>query len=56
MPVLKNLVISGGGINGLGLLGIIRYLSENNLIKNISHYIGTSAGAILSFLLIIGYN
>jgi len=56
MPVLRNLVISGGGINGLGILGIIKYLSENNLIKNINHYIGTSAGAILSFLLTIGYS
>lgn len=55
MP-LKNLVISGGGINGLGFIGIIKYLSENNLLKNIEHYIGTSAGAILGYLLSIGYN
>jgi len=56
MPVLHNLVISGGGINGLGFLGIIKYLYEKNLIKNINHYIGTSAGAIISFLMSIGYS
>ena len=32
MPTLRNLVISSGGINGLGFLGIIKYLFENNLI------------------------
>ena len=55
MP-LKNLVISGGGINGLGFIGIIKYLSENNLLNNIQHYVGTSAGAIIGYLLSIGYN
>ena len=54
--VLKNLVISGGGINGIGFIGIIRFLSENNLLKNISHYVGTSAGSIIGYLLSIGYN
>ena len=54
--VLKNLVISGGGINGIGFIGIIKYLSENNLLKDINHYVGTSAGSILGYLLSIGYN
>lgn len=54
--VLKNLVISGGGINGIGFIGIIRFLSENNLLKDINHYIGTSAGSIIGYLLSIGYN
>ena len=26
--VLKNLVISGGGVNGIGFIGIIKYLSK----------------------------
>jgi predicted acylesterase/phospholipase RssA len=54
--VLKNLVISGGGINGIGFIGIIRFLSENNLLKDINHYVGTSAGSIIGYLLSIGYN
>ena len=56
MPILRNLVISGGGINGLGFLGIIKNLYENNLIKNINHYVGTSVGAIISFLMSINYS
>lgn len=55
MP-LKNLVISGGGVNGIGFIGIIKYLSEKNLIKDIEHFIGTSAGAIIGYLLSIDYN
>ena len=39
--VLKNLVISGGGINGIGFIGILKYLSENNLLKNVNHYFAT---------------
>ena len=54
--VLKNLVISGGGINGIGFIGMLKYLSENNLLKNVNHYVGTSAGSILGYLLSIGYN
>lgn len=53
--MIKNLVISGGGISGLGILGIIKYLEEKNLLKNIKNYIGTSVGSILAFLILIGY-
>lgn len=56
MKILKNLVISGAGINGIGFLGIIKYLNEFQLLDNICHYIGTSAGSIISFLLSIGYS
>ena len=56
MPILKNLVISGGGTNGIGFIGILKYLSEKNLFKNIEHYIGTSAGAMLCYFLSIGFN
>ena len=51
----SNLVLSGGAFRGLGLLGGIKYLEELNLIKYFKQYIGTSAGAIILFLLIIGY-
>ena len=51
----SNLVLSGGAFRGLGLLGGIKYLEELNLIKYFKQYIGSSAGAIISFLLIIGY-
>lgn len=53
--MIKNLVISGGGISGMGLLGIIKYLEDNNFLTNIESYIGTSVGSIICFLLSIGY-
>lgn len=55
MTQLKNLVLSGGGVTALGFLGILKLLYEHDLIKEIEHYIGTSMGAIISYLLTIGF-
>ena len=56
MPILKNLVISGGGAHGIiSFLGVIEYLNEKKLLDNVEHYVGTSAGSIISVLLLIGY-
>ena len=55
MTQLKNLVLSGGGVTALGFLGILKLLYEYNLIKEIEHYVGTSMGAILCYLLTIGF-
>jgi predicted acylesterase/phospholipase RssA len=49
------IVMSGGSINGITILGALQYLKDKNLINNIKNYIGTSIGAVLSYLLIIGY-
>ena len=51
-----NLVLSGGALRGVGLLGAIKYLEELDYIKYIKNYIGTSAGAIICFFIILGYN
>ena len=55
MPTIKNLVISGGGIHGISFLGAIKYLDENNILNDIEQYVGTSAGSMISLLLLIGY-
>jgi predicted patatin/cPLA2 family phospholipase len=55
MPYVKNLVISGGGIKGIGFLGILKYLNEYKLLDNVESYTGTSIGSIISLLLIIEY-
>ena len=55
MTQLKNLVLSGGGVTALGFLGILKLLYEHDLIKEIEHFIGTSMGAIISYLLTIGF-
>ena len=55
MAKLKHLVFSGGSTNVLGFLGFLKFLSENNLLNDIESYTGTSAGAVLSYFLSIGF-
>jgi NTE family protein len=49
--------LSGGGINGLDIIGSLKYLNDNNVIKikNIKTFIGTSVGSLICILLLIGY-
>jgi predicted acylesterase/phospholipase RssA len=51
----SNLVLSGGAFKGISFLGSIKYLEEHDLLKHIKNVIGSSAGAIIGFLLCIGY-
>lgn len=48
------LVLSGCSLNGIVTLGAIQYALDNSLLE-INTYIGTSSGALISYLLIIGY-
>lgn len=50
----NTVVLSGGGVKGIAMLGTLQYLKNKNLLDNVKKYIGTSIGAILSFLMIIG--
>ena len=50
------LVLPGSSTQGLVILGSIQYLSDNYLLNNITTYIGTSSGAIICYLLSIGYS
>lgn len=49
------LVMAGGGIKGFVFIGVIKYLEEINILKNINTFIGTSIGGYYSILLSIGY-
>jgi predicted acylesterase/phospholipase RssA len=49
------LVLSGGALKAVVLLGAVKYLEEKDLIKHFKNYVGSSAGAIIIFFLIIGY-
>lgn len=49
------LVLSGGGIKGFCLLGGVQAAIDNNFLNKVSIYIGTSVGAIICYLLAIGY-
>jgi len=49
------LVLPGGGMNGLILLGAVKYLEELDILKHIEIFAGTSIGLIISVFLIAGY-
>lgn len=49
------LVVSGGGIKGLSALGAISRLIEENIINKPDILCGTSAGAMIVFLMNVGY-
>ena len=48
-----DLVCKGGGVKGIALLGAIYYLEEKGY--TFQNFAGTSAGAIVSSLLAVGY-
>ena len=52
---MYNLVLSGGGIKGLMHLGALKSLEENNILKNIKNFAGSSAGSIIVLLLCVGF-
>lgn len=54
MTYYDTLVLSAGAVKGSLILGGLQYCGDNKLIENIRHYIGTSVGAIISYLLCIG--
>ena len=51
----NHIIISGGGIKGISIVGAIQQFFKFNDINNVNKYSGSSAGAIISLLLIIGY-
>jgi NTE family protein len=55
MESLDTLVLSGGAIRGFAILGGIQYLQDQKVLGHIRKYIGTSIGAIIGYLICIGY-
>ena len=54
MKNIENLVFKGGGVKGIAYAGAYKALEEKGLTENIKRVDGTSAGAIISFLIAIG--
>lgn len=50
------LVLSGGGVKGIAHIGALKALNELNYLRYIDTYCGTSVGALICSLLIIGYS
>jgi len=57
-PIIKHLVIGGGGPFGLTAFGALKYLHEQHFwdIKNIKTIYATSVGALISIYLVMGYD
>ena len=55
MENYDTLILSSGGVKGLYMLGALYYFSEKKS-TSFKKYIGTSVGAIISYLLAIGYS
>ena len=55
MKNYNTIVIAGGGMKGFAILGVLQYLYQSKLLKNIKKYIGTSVGALLSVLMVLEY-
>jgi predicted acylesterase/phospholipase RssA len=53
--MLSTLVLSGGSLNCIAYIGAVKCLQEYNLLESIKTFIGTSIGALISFLLCIGF-
>ena len=49
------LVLSGGAAKGLIILGALQYFTDSGMISDITTYVGSSVGAIICYLLAIGY-
>jgi len=55
MKNIKILTLSGGGPRAIAFVGAYKYMHENNLLKNLKVCYGTSAGALMSTAIAIGY-
>lgn len=49
------IVVGGGGLKGLSFLGAIHYFEECGVLTKVHTFAGTSVGAIICFLLALGY-
>lgn len=52
----RRIVFTGGGLRSLGHLGALETLQEKGLLKNVKEYVGVSAGALIGFCMMLGYD
>lgn len=50
------IVIAGGALKTIYYLGSLTYFFKKQMLNEVKNYVGTSAGAIICFLLSIGYS
>jgi len=55
MDKKRILVLSGGSVRGISHIGVLKALEDKNILKNIKIFAGSSVGAIICALYVIGY-
>lgn len=53
--MFKYLAISGAGINGLSFVGCLKTLEDYGILRHLEGFSGSSAGALVSTLIVVGY-
>lgn len=58
VETFQAVVLSGGGVRGAGHLGALQYYSQIGrlVLEDVTQYAGTSIGALICSLLIVGYD
>lgn len=52
---LREIVLSGGGTNGLALVGCLHGLHERGWLQHVRRWVGASAGALIALFMVLGY-
>ena len=52
--VYHNMVFSGGAFKSITAIGCIKFLEERNMMRDITTFVGTSAGSIIGLLATLG--
>lgn len=53
--MLREIVLSGGGTNGLALVGCLHGLYERGWLQHVRRWVGASSGALIATFLALGY-
>jgi len=56
IKIMKNLVLSAGGIRGIAHIGALYALNELGMLHTIDTFAGTSVGALVVSLYVVGYS
>lgn len=53
---INTLVLAGCAIRGFAHIGALQYLQDQNVLGSVKKYVGVSIGAIIGYLICIGYS
>lgn len=53
--MIDSIALSGGGIKGLSYIGVVNFLEEQGMIKDIKNLSGTSIGSLVCLMINLGY-